>query len=37
MATGGRVLHHLAHRLPDPHNTVILSAIKLTGRADGVC
>jgi len=37
MATGGRVLHHLAHRLPDPHNTVILSAIKLTGRADAVC
>lgn len=24
MATGGRVLHHLAHRLPDHRNTVIL-------------
>jgi len=24
MATGGRVLHHLAHGLPDPRNTVIL-------------
>jgi metallo-beta-lactamase family protein len=24
MATGGRVLHHLAHRLPKPHNSVVL-------------
>jgi metallo-beta-lactamase family protein len=24
MATGGRVLHHLAQRLPDPRNTVLL-------------
>nr|WP_240359713.1 hypothetical protein [Pyxidicoccus trucidator] len=24
MATGGRVLHHLKHRLPDPRNTVLL-------------
>ena len=24
MATGGRVLHHLAHRLPDPRTTVLL-------------
>jgi metallo-beta-lactamase family protein len=23
MATGGRVLHHLAQRLPDPRNTVL--------------
>jgi metallo-beta-lactamase family protein len=25
MATGGRVLHHLAARLPDPRNSVILT------------
>jgi metallo-beta-lactamase family protein len=31
MATGGRVLHHLAHRLPDPHNTVILVGYQADG------
>ena len=25
MATGGRVLHHLAGMLPDPRNTVVLA------------
>lgn len=40
MATGGRVLHHLARLLPDPRNTVILpgfQAIGTRGRslADG--
>jgi metallo-beta-lactamase family protein len=24
MATGGRVLHHLARRLPDPRNAIVL-------------
>ena len=36
MATGGRVLHHLAKRLPDPRNTVILvgfQAAQTRGRA----
>jgi metallo-beta-lactamase family protein len=36
MATGGRVLHHLARRLPDPRNTVILvgfQAAQTRGRA----
>lgn len=35
MATGGRVLHHLAHRLPDPNNTVLLvgfQAVSTRGR-----
>ena len=41
MATGGRVLHHLARRLPDPRNAVVLAgfqAIGTRGRAllDGV-
>jgi metallo-beta-lactamase family protein len=31
MVTGGRVLHHLAHRLPDPRNTVILSGYQAEG------
>jgi metallo-beta-lactamase family protein len=31
MATGGRVLHHLAHRLPDPANTVILVGYQADG------
>jgi metallo-beta-lactamase family protein len=31
MATGGRVLHHLAHRLPDPRNTVILAGFQAEG------
>ncbi len=40
MATGGRVLHHLARRLPDPRNCVILvgfQAAQTRGRmlADG--
>jgi metallo-beta-lactamase family protein len=35
MATGGRVLHHLSCRLPDPHNTVVLvgfQAVQTRGR-----
>lgn len=41
MATGGRVLHHLKHRLPDPRNLILLAgfqAIGTRGRAllDGV-
>ena len=31
MATGGRVLHHLANRLPDPANTVILVGYQADG------
>ena len=41
MATGGRVLHHLVHTLPDPKNTVLFcgfQAVGTRGRAlkDGV-
>ena len=31
MATGGRVLHHLARLLPDPRNTVILAGYQAEG------
>jgi metallo-beta-lactamase family protein len=31
MATGGRVLHHLAARLPDPRNCVILAGFQAAG------
>jgi metallo-beta-lactamase family protein len=31
MATGGRVLHHLAQRLPDPKNTVLLVGYQVRG------
>jgi metallo-beta-lactamase family protein len=31
MATGGRVLHHLEHLLPDPRNTVILTGYQAAG------
>lgn len=31
MATGGRVLHHLARRLPDPRNTVVLAGFQAEG------
>jgi metallo-beta-lactamase family protein len=31
MASGGRVLHHLAHRLPDPRNAVILAGFQAQG------
>jgi metallo-beta-lactamase family protein len=31
MATGGRVLHHLAQRLPDPRNAVILAGFQAQG------
>jgi metallo-beta-lactamase family protein len=31
MATGGRVLHHLARRLPDPRNAVVLPGYQAAG------
>ena len=31
MLTGGRVLHHLAHQLPNPRNTVILTGFQVPG------
>ncbi|MBL8740098.1 MAG: MBL fold metallo-hydrolase, partial [Myxococcales bacterium] len=31
MATGGRVLHHLRHRLPDHRNTVLLTGYQAAG------
>ena len=31
MATGGRVLHHLAHRLPDPRTIVLLPGFQAAG------
>jgi metallo-beta-lactamase family protein len=31
MASGGRVLHHLAHRLPDPRNAVLLVGYQAEG------
>jgi metallo-beta-lactamase family protein len=31
MATGGRVLHHLKHRLPDYRNTVLLTGYQAAG------
>lgn len=31
MATGGRILHHLAQRLPDPRTTVLLVGFQAAG------
>ncbi|QAT83294.1 Ribonuclease [Corallococcus coralloides] len=31
MATGGRVLHHLKHLLPDPRNTVVFAGYQAAG------
>jgi metallo-beta-lactamase family protein len=31
MATGGRVVHHLKHQLPDPRNTVVLTGYQAEG------
>lgn len=31
MATGGRVLHHLAGMLPDPRNTIVLAGFQAVG------
>ena len=31
MASGGRVLHHLKHQLPDPRNTVVLVGFQAAG------
>ena len=32
MATGGRVVHHLRHQLPDPHNAVVLTGYQVPGN-----
>ncbi|GAA3811879.1 MBL fold metallo-hydrolase [Nocardioides panacisoli] len=31
MATGGRVVHHLSHQLPDPRNCVVLTGYQAAG------
>lgn len=31
MASGGRVVHHLQHQLPDPRNTVVLTGFQADG------
>jgi metallo-beta-lactamase family protein len=31
MATGGRVLHHLEHQLPNPRNSVVLTGFQVSG------
>jgi len=31
MATGGRVLHHLARALPDPRNTILFAGYQAAG------
>jgi metallo-beta-lactamase family protein len=31
MASGGRVVHHLAHQLPDPRNCVVLTGFQAVG------
>jgi metallo-beta-lactamase family protein len=31
MASGGRVVHHLRHQLPDPRNTVVLTGYQAVG------
>jgi metallo-beta-lactamase family protein len=31
MATGGRILHHLIDRLPDPHNTILFIGFQAPG------
>ena len=31
MATGGRVVHHLAHQLADPRNCVVLTGYQAAG------
>lgn len=31
MASGGRVVHHLRHQLPDPRNTVVLTGFQANG------
>ncbi|MCX7894979.1 MAG: MBL fold metallo-hydrolase [Thermoanaerobaculum sp.] len=31
MATGGRILHHLRHRLPHPHNTLLFVGFQAKG------
>jgi len=31
MMTGGRILHHLARRLPDPHTTVLVAGFQAVG------
>jgi len=31
MAVGGRILHHLVHRLPNPNNTILFVGFQVTG------
>ncbi len=31
MVTGGRILHHMAQRLPDPKNTILLMGYQAEG------
>ena len=31
MITGGRILHHLVHRLPEPRNTILFSGYQVHG------
>ena len=35
MVSGGRVLHHLAHQLPDRRNTVLLTGYRPTAPGGG--
>jgi len=36
MATGGRILHHMAQRLPDPRNLVIFIGFQAPGTRGGI-
>src|SRR5262249_38489313 len=36
MVTGGRILHHLLHRMPDPRNTVLFIGFQAPGTGRGI-